>query len=332
MTGPVDSSLTSLVVEGGHRLEGRIDVEGNKNAALPLLAACLLTERTCVLTNVPRIKDVQVMADLLLGLGAAIDGVGTTTLRVDCGQVTGDVPDSDLVGRLRGSVLLCGPLLARLGRVRLAPPGGDFPARRTLSAHLQALEAMGGPASAGERRRLRAGSPRRSAAGLAVSGRSVRDGHRDRPARGGRGPGGERDSTRRLRAARGGAVPVPDPDGGRGRGRRHVHRAHRRRGVVDRGRASPRRGLHRSGQLGGCRGGDRRGDRGPRGRRRRPRADYLGAPENGRRLRRGRRSTVAAPIGAGSRPAESPPRPGPGSRATWSVSSVSSRRRRGDGR
>jgi len=137
------SSATSLVVEGGHRLEGRIDVEGNKNAALPLLAACLLTERTCVLTNVPRIKDVQVMADLLRGLGAVIEGAGTTTLRVDCSEVTGDVPDTDLVGRLRGSVLLCGPLLARRGRVRLAPPGGDFPARRTLSAHLQALEAMG---------------------------------------------------------------------------------------------------------------------------------------------------------------------------------------------
>ena len=144
MTRPEGSSLTSLVVEGGHRLEGRIDVEGNKNAALPLLAACLLTDRACVLTNVPRIKDVQVMSDLLRGLGAVIEGEGTTTLRVDCAEVTGDVPDRDLVGRLRGSVLLCGPLLARRGRVRLAPPGGDFPARRTLSAHLQALEAMGG--------------------------------------------------------------------------------------------------------------------------------------------------------------------------------------------
>ena len=144
MARPVGSGLTSLVVEGGHRLEGRIDVEGNKNAALPLLAACLLTDRACVLTNVPRIKDVQVMADLLRGLGAVIEGEGTATLRVDCAEVTGDVPDSELVGRLRGSVLLCGPLLARRGRVRLAPPGGDFPARRTLSAHLQALEAMGG--------------------------------------------------------------------------------------------------------------------------------------------------------------------------------------------
>lgn len=143
MARTADKGLRSLVVEGGHRLEGRIDVEGNKNAALPLLAACLLTDGTCVLDNVPRIKDVQVMSDLLRGLGARIDGGGTGSLRVGCARITGDVPDSDLVGLLRGSVLLCGPLLARLGRVRLAPPGGDFPARRTLSAHLQALQAMG---------------------------------------------------------------------------------------------------------------------------------------------------------------------------------------------
>lgn len=143
MARPADKGLRSLVVEGGHRLEGRIDVEGNKNAALPLLAACLLTDGTCVLDNVPRIKDVQVMSDLLRGLGATIDGGGTGSLRVGCARITGDVPDRGLVGLLRGSVLLCGPLLARLGRVRLAPPGGDFPARRTLSAHLQALQAMG---------------------------------------------------------------------------------------------------------------------------------------------------------------------------------------------
>jgi UDP-N-acetylglucosamine 1-carboxyvinyltransferase len=135
--------LTTLVVEGGHRLAGRVDVEGNKNSALPLLAACLLSDEPSVLSNVPRIKDVQVMADLLVGLGADVSGVGTSTLRVQCARVLREDPDRSLVGRLRGSVLLCGPLLARLGRVRLAPPGGDFPARRTLSAHLQALEAMG---------------------------------------------------------------------------------------------------------------------------------------------------------------------------------------------
>ena len=74
--------MSSLLIEGGHRLEGRVSVEGNKNAALPLLAACLLTDQECVLTNVPRIGDVEVMARLLLDIGAEVEGIGTTTLRV----------------------------------------------------------------------------------------------------------------------------------------------------------------------------------------------------------------------------------------------------------
>ncbi len=135
--------MSTLLIEGGHRLEGRVSVEGNKNAALPLLAACLLTEDECVLTNVPRIGDVEVMARLLLDLGAEVDGIGTTTLRVRAKQITTHVPDRSLVGRLRGSVLLLGPLLARTGRAHIAPPGGDFPARRTISTHLEALQAMG---------------------------------------------------------------------------------------------------------------------------------------------------------------------------------------------
>jgi UDP-N-acetylglucosamine 1-carboxyvinyltransferase len=120
-----------------------VDVEGNKNAALPLLAACLLTTEECVLTNVPRIRDVQVMAQLLVDLGAHVDGIGTTTLKVRCPEVVKDEPDGTMVGRLRGSVLLLGPLLARRGRAVLAPPGGDFPARRTINTHLEALAAMG---------------------------------------------------------------------------------------------------------------------------------------------------------------------------------------------
>ncbi len=143
--------MATLIVEGGQRLAGSVNVEGNKNAALPLLAACLLTEEPCTLTNVPRIGDVRVMADLLRGLGAEVDGIGTTTLRVRCADVRSDEPDPRLVGRLRGSVLLVGPLLARLGRARLARPGGDFPGRRTLAAHLQALRAMGVRDEAGER-------------------------------------------------------------------------------------------------------------------------------------------------------------------------------------
>ena len=135
--------MSTLLIEGGHRLSGAVEVEGNKNAALPILAACLLTCEECVLTNVPRISDVEVMARLLLDLGGEVEGIGSTTLRVRCPNVVKDEPDGALVGRLRGSVLLVGPLLARRGRVRLAQPGGDFPARRSIGTHLDALASMG---------------------------------------------------------------------------------------------------------------------------------------------------------------------------------------------
>jgi UDP-N-acetylglucosamine 1-carboxyvinyltransferase len=141
--------MSTLLIEGGQRLSGAVDVEGNKNSALPLLAACLLTSEECVLTNVPRISDVEVMARLILDLGGQVEGIGSTTLRVRCPEILKDEPDGALVGRLRGSVLLLGPLLARRGRAHLAPPGGDFPARRTIATHLEALEAMGVRQAAG---------------------------------------------------------------------------------------------------------------------------------------------------------------------------------------
>src|ERR1041384_6608374 len=135
--------MSTLLIEGGHRLEGRVAVEGNKNAALPLLAACLLTQEECVLHNVPRICDVEVMARLLLDVGAEVEGIGSSTLRIRCPEVMKEEPDGALVGRLRGSVLLLGPLLARRGRAQLAPPGGDFPTRRPLATHIESLQAMG---------------------------------------------------------------------------------------------------------------------------------------------------------------------------------------------
>ena len=135
--------MSTLLIHGGRRLAGRVDVEGNKNAALPLMAACLLTDEPCELTNVPRIADVEVMARLLLNLGADVDGIGTNTLRIQCATVTSHEPDRALVGRLRGSVLLLGPLLARCGTAHVAPPGGDFPARRSIRTHIAALTALG---------------------------------------------------------------------------------------------------------------------------------------------------------------------------------------------
>jgi UDP-N-acetylglucosamine 1-carboxyvinyltransferase len=135
--------MADLIIHGGRRLEGAVAVEGNKNAALPLLVACLLTSGTCELRNVPRIRDVGVMIRLLRSLGAEVEGDGTSTIRVTCRAMLTHEPDPALVGRLRGSVLLLGPLVGRVGRARLAPPGGDFPARRTITTHLQALCALG---------------------------------------------------------------------------------------------------------------------------------------------------------------------------------------------
>jgi UDP-N-acetylglucosamine 1-carboxyvinyltransferase len=135
--------MAKLNIEGGRPLSGKVTVEGNKNSALPLIAACLLTDQECILSNVPRIRDVDVLLELLRGLGASVQGAGTSTLRIQCRELRSDRPDPALVGKLRGSVLLLGPLLARKGSARLAQPGGDFPARRTISTHIQALVALG---------------------------------------------------------------------------------------------------------------------------------------------------------------------------------------------
>src|ERR1700755_3327803 len=131
--------MASLRVVGGRALSGRVAVEGNKNSALPLIAACMLTDQPCELSNVPRLRDVDVLLDILVSLGATVEGRGTGTLRIQCVEVTSDRPDATLVRRPRGSVLLLGPLLARRGVARLAPPGGDFPTRRTIVTHLEAL-------------------------------------------------------------------------------------------------------------------------------------------------------------------------------------------------
>ena len=135
--------MATLRIEGGRRLSGTVAVEGNKNSALPLIAACLLSEEECVISNVPRIRDVEVLLEIIQGLGATVQGAGTSTLRIKCESITSERPDPVLVGKLRGSVLLLGPLLVRRGAARLAPPGGDFPARRTISTHIQALMALG---------------------------------------------------------------------------------------------------------------------------------------------------------------------------------------------
>lgn len=135
--------MTTLVVTGGKPLNGRIRVGGNKNAALPVIAACLLTDEECVLENVPRIRDVEAMAELLRHLGATVVWEGDSTLRIRAETLSSTEPRADLVAKLRGSVLLLGPLLARKGEAILGAPGGDFPSRRNLNQHHAAVKALG---------------------------------------------------------------------------------------------------------------------------------------------------------------------------------------------
>ena len=132
-----------LVIEGGHPLEGRVRVGGNKNGALPIIAACLLTEQECVIDNVPRIRDVEVMADLVQATGAEVEWTATNTLRIRAaGDLTPSI-DRMLSVRIRASILLAGPLLARCGSVLVPPPGGDVIGRRRIDTHLHAFAALG---------------------------------------------------------------------------------------------------------------------------------------------------------------------------------------------
>ncbi len=135
--------MSVLRVEGGRPLRGVVTVGGNKNAALPLIVASLLTTEPVTLHNVPRIRDVDVLLDLIQGLGSIVGGRGTGTLVLRGPERPGTEPEPALVGRVRASMLLMGPILARRGEVQLSPPGGDFPSRRTLATHVQALTALG---------------------------------------------------------------------------------------------------------------------------------------------------------------------------------------------
>jgi UDP-N-acetylglucosamine enolpyruvyl transferase len=131
-TAVTDLLAESFVIEGGHPLSGRIRAAGNKNAALPILAACLLTSEPVLLHNVPRIHDVETMMALIAGLGAETEWVGANEVRVHAADVSSYELDAELASRIRASFLLAGPLLARVGRASVPPPGGDVIGRRRL--------------------------------------------------------------------------------------------------------------------------------------------------------------------------------------------------------
>ncbi|MSY59917.1 MAG: UDP-N-acetylglucosamine 1-carboxyvinyltransferase [Actinobacteria bacterium] len=146
----------SFVIEGGHRLSGRIRAAGNKNGALPILAACLLTDQRVTLENVPRIRDVETMVELLQQLGADAQWTAANTVSVCAATITTSEIDASLANRIRASFLLAGPLLARVGRASVPPPGGDVIGRRRLDPHLHAFEQLGAVVEIGDRYEMRA--------------------------------------------------------------------------------------------------------------------------------------------------------------------------------
>jgi UDP-N-acetylglucosamine 1-carboxyvinyltransferase len=133
----------AFVIEGRRPLTGTIRVAGNKNGALPILAACLLADGPVTLSNVPRIRDVDTMLELLCDLGAAASWTGTNEVRVNASDATKSAPDIALCSKIRASFLLAGPLLARFGHATMPPPGGDVIGRRRLDPHMHAFNELG---------------------------------------------------------------------------------------------------------------------------------------------------------------------------------------------
>ncbi len=135
--------MPTFIVSGGHELSGSIRPAGNKNAALPVLAATLMSSEPVTVGNVPRIRDVATLLEIMESLGASVTWTGPGTVQVDAANVQAGNLDPELSLRIRASILLAGPLLARFGRLSLPPPGGDVIGRRRLDTHVLAFRALG---------------------------------------------------------------------------------------------------------------------------------------------------------------------------------------------
>jgi len=139
----VPAVADAFSIEGARPLSGTIRVAGNKNGALPILAATLLTNEPVTLSNIPRIRDVDTMIELLADLGADAGWTGPNEVRVHTADVAKSSPDPRLCSRMRASFLLAGPLLARFGSATMPPPGGDVIGRRRLDPHMHAFAELG---------------------------------------------------------------------------------------------------------------------------------------------------------------------------------------------
>ncbi len=151
-----DALRQSFVIEGGRSLSGSVQAAGNKNAALPILAATLLAGEPVELGNVPRILDVDTMLALIRGTGADADWTGPNEVRVDASGLTTTELDEELCNQIRASILLAGPLLARFGTATVPPPGGDVIGRRRIDTHIHALAALGAEIETGQTYEMRA--------------------------------------------------------------------------------------------------------------------------------------------------------------------------------
>ena len=139
-----------FLVTGGHQLAGSIRPAGNKNAALPVIAASLLANGPVTLHNIPRIRDVETLLELIADLGAVVEWAGPNVVVIDPRAVKAKALNPGLCTRIRASILLAGPLLARFGKVILPPPGGDVIGRRRVDTHFLALERLGASVTVGD--------------------------------------------------------------------------------------------------------------------------------------------------------------------------------------
>lgn len=146
--------MEKFIIRGRRKLQGEVTPAGNKNAALPLMAASLLTEEPVRLHNIPAIQDVFAMRDLLKSLGVEIEREGEHTLRIHAREVRAGDLDPDLCRRIRASILLAGPMTARSGELRLPPPGGDVIGRRRVDTHILALQALNARAAYDQQARV----------------------------------------------------------------------------------------------------------------------------------------------------------------------------------
>jgi UDP-N-acetylglucosamine 1-carboxyvinyltransferase len=140
-----------FIIRGGRPLSGTIRPAGNKNAALPVIAATLLADGPVHLSNIPRIRDVETLLELIADLGAMVSWTGPNAVTIDARPVKPKPLDPVLCTRIRASILLAGPLLARFGSVTLPPPGGDVIGRRRVDTHFLALERLGALVTVGDR-------------------------------------------------------------------------------------------------------------------------------------------------------------------------------------